>query len=850
MEVLGEWRQHEGSTDVLREQPPKSPSSLYSPYEYTHFANSHSIRILTLHPGVEPAPLEGTLSVEDLHANPSYEAISYVWGQEGRCSSLVCSDAAVSSSSSSFSSSLGQSSFSQEQDRPRALPLTQSVHDALSRVRHPHSPRRIWADQVCINQADVAERSSQVRLMNAIYRGAEQVLVWLGRDTERMADQAVAMVEHLDKVFRDEELHREFRRQHSEELARQSAGPWVPLSKLTQLSWVGEDPLPDISHGSKWVRIFLLTDVLSSQFSRLWIVQEIGTLTPATLFWGNASLSWETLSYVAAVLNQQYHLLRTRFFIFTPNIRYLYQRFVETPPLSDPEQWIPRTDAKLTNSEYDEGEAVHRAGDDGGSICHSGEGDSDLDGEDQDEDGAYMYQQSRNRVNRSNFIYELHRARHLLSKDPRDQVYAFLGHFSLNRSGSHLLRDLRPDYELSVQQVYFDVAVRALQGCSLRSSNTGTGQGAGDQTGTGAGEVSDNALIILSACHHTHPLRRSAHLGKKKRRTTTTRDNPGRSSSSTNDHPLQTPSWVPDWRVLPVHLMANPSSPHRPAGSTQPQLHVDVETKTLHIRGRRVNSIARCSWTLQGRSFQFNAPKRTSRWQEQTKQQQEASSIMPLEVLWRSICGHDEGFNLDRPYQPRLNKSRTDSQTTTPTDSAFFALLQTLTNGCAGIQRTVPYATIPPSQWLSHGASYVVRPLPLWPNSSPVPPAIHEAAAAAAAPNDGGGNPFEWSHEATLVTRYRNFGVTQQGYYVIGPHVMGPGDVIVVLYGGKAAYVLREKKGEETGADADADEGSGDGAGAGGTREWTLLGECYVHGIMNGEILEDETCEEEVFSIR
>ncbi|EMD00971.1 hypothetical protein BAUCODRAFT_60134, partial [Baudoinia panamericana UAMH 10762] len=38
----------------------------------------------------------------------------------------------------------------------------------------------LFVDAICINQNDVAERSSQVALMGQIYRNAYQVLAWLG----------------------------------------------------------------------------------------------------------------------------------------------------------------------------------------------------------------------------------------------------------------------------------------------------------------------------------------------------------------------------------------------------------------------------------------------------------------------------------------------------------------------------------------------------------------------------------------------------------------------------------------------------------------------------------------------
>ncbi|KAF7543398.1 hypothetical protein G7046_g10008 [Stylonectria norvegica] len=54
---------------------------------------------------------------------------------------------------------------------------------------------------------------------------------------------------------------------------------------------------------------------------------------------------------------------------------------------------------------------------------------------------------------------------------------------------------------------------------------------------------------------------------------------------------------------------------------------------------------------------------------------------------------------------------------------------------------------------------------------------------------------------------------------------MGEGDVVAVLYGGRTPFVLREVDGG-----------------------WVLLGECYVHGLMEGEALKDEGAVEEVLT--
>ncbi|KIW08137.1 hypothetical protein, variant [Verruconis gallopava] len=60
---------------------------------------------------------------------------------------------------------------------------------------------------------------------------------------------------------------------------------------------------------------------------------------------------------------------------------------------------------------------------------------------------------------------------------------------------------------------------------------------------------------------------------------------------------------------------------------------------------------------------------------------------------------------------------------------------------------------------------------------------------------------------------------TSKPYAGLGPASMQPGDTLWLLEGGKAAYVLRENKGQGT---------------------FTLIGECYGLGIMDGQLMEPE----------
>ncbi|XWX00550.1 hypothetical protein V2A60_008570 [Cordyceps javanica] len=611
-------------------------------YEYEPFGDAQTIRVLTLHPArCGEEPLRGDLSTESL-AGPApevdFEAVS-------------------------------------------VLRITQSICDALQRLRLEDRPRRLWADQVCINQDDVEERSQQVNLMNSVYRSAKRVLVWLGRDEDGKAKDAVEMVQYLQQVFSDEQAHEKFREAHSNNLHLQDVAPWKPFAKLAMLPW----------------------------FNRIWIVQEIGTRTPATLFWGEAEISWDVLSGVVAVLNERYHHLRSRFAVMTPNIRYLHRRFEE------PEEVVVNQ--------------LHRRG---------------------------------------NFVYELHRARHMLAEDPRDRVFAFLGHFSLRKtSTTPALRGLVADYSRSVEDVYCDVAIRGLEGAE--------------------------SLIMLTATHYGGEVSRS-----RQNSILTNADGAVPCASSFKLNEL--PSWVPDWRQRAHHLFGSPDTPHRAAGSTKPQLTIDRSTMTLQIKGKHIDTIKLVSWVIRGDSFHVR------------RQREDATH--PMVALWQRIC---------RQKAPVHLSASSPNGSYYPTgEPPFLALAQCLTNAGVGMNRTRDYSTVSASEHLANAAAYLGRTAR---RSDPmVSEEIRELG------RDGGGDAFKWSHEASLTSRHRRLGLSAQGHYVLGPDSMEPGDVVVVLYGGTAPFVLR-RRGQR----------SEDG--------WILVGECYVHGMMNGEALAMKGAVEETFTI-
>jgi len=177
----------------------------------------------------------------------------------------------------------------------------------------------------------------------------------------------------------------------------------------------------------------------------------------------------------------------------------------------------------------------------------------------------------------------------------------------------------------------------------------------------------------------------------------------------------------------------------------------------------------------------------------------EPSSVIVAD-LWRNIC-ENVSFNAAKDYVSG--------------GSAIAAFLDTLTV-CR--ERTTYGQDHKTS--LANGLSYIVRALRDYSKVD-----ISEELRALA--NDG--DYYHWIRSVSSAYT-RKFGSTSYGYYILGPKLMKKGDIVAVFFGGKTPFCLRKQ-------------GS----------QYLLIGECYVHGLMDGEamdLMEHREVSEKTFNIQ
>jgi hypothetical protein len=153
-------------------------------YQYEPLNTSkQQIRLLKVEKtGSSTNPPRCSVQIVDLATAPRYIALSYTWGPPDPIHRILV-------------------------DNSR-FDVRDNLYSFLCAFRKDSSARTniayIYIDQICIDQSNIQERNSQVRLMSDIYTRSALILVWLGKDreTKRAASRFMDEMEEADELTR------------------------------------------------------------------------------------------------------------------------------------------------------------------------------------------------------------------------------------------------------------------------------------------------------------------------------------------------------------------------------------------------------------------------------------------------------------------------------------------------------------------------------------------------------------------------------------------------------------------------------------------------------------------------
>ncbi|KAI0397903.1 hypothetical protein F5Y17DRAFT_254452 [Xylariaceae sp. FL0594] len=260
------------------------PISLRSPqYEYSSLQSAaRTFRVIRFLPSTRSfyPLLRETLNVEILELNVddhvgTYDTLSYCWGPN-------IADRDVNIWLPPCSPNVNGSRDAAPQCR--RLRISASLEAALlslARESEAGISRPIFADQICINQADPDEKIQQVRLMGEIYSRSARAIVWLGPQTQ----ETRRYYEFSTELSREAVLCRVMgpHRSHVVQVLDAVVDQSIPLE--TEVEIKDRDDLLDLvtRYGPR-IPLRGMAEVLRRAWmGRLWTVQE-GCLPPELTF--------------------------------------------------------------------------------------------------------------------------------------------------------------------------------------------------------------------------------------------------------------------------------------------------------------------------------------------------------------------------------------------------------------------------------------------------------------------------------------------------------------------------------------------------------------------------------------
>ena len=167
--------------------------------------------------------------------------------------------------------------------------ISRNVHELATRAVRDGIELLSWIDSLCINQADLLERSSQVRMMGDIFRNAQYVLVWLGTDERAEAQTVKELCLSIQA-----ELWRQVDSESGSGRVQQIHNVWD--AKVFES--MGLPPPRD----ERWFTLMRFWD--RRWFHRAWVIQEAALAASVQMWWGDTDLDFKLLGDVSAFIMQ------------------------------------------------------------------------------------------------------------------------------------------------------------------------------------------------------------------------------------------------------------------------------------------------------------------------------------------------------------------------------------------------------------------------------------------------------------------------------------------------------------------------------------------------------------------
>ena len=238
-------------------------------------------------------------SVDDdsLRHVPPYESLSYTWGTTDDKEYIYITDPADLLRTPSW------------------LRIRANLASALRHLRFPDRQRTLWVDAISINQADIDERGRQVKRMSQIYPLSDNVIIWIGPESED-STHALETLQYFSEQVEYIISHRWGDAPNAQERDWWRDGHALPYEMKT------------------WKSILSLLH--RSWFERVWVLQEALSCNRVLLQCGRDSIPWVNVRKALLVLRQKTSVL-------PPDIRsrlFPYARGLMAPPLASSEHLL------------------------------------------------------------------------------------------------------------------------------------------------------------------------------------------------------------------------------------------------------------------------------------------------------------------------------------------------------------------------------------------------------------------------------------------------------------------------------------------------------------------------------